>query len=57
MSEIKGALLGIVLAISAFTMVFGIISFAMRDVAETVSDRMDTAAELDPTGTVVIQLP
>ena len=57
MSEIKGALLGIVLAISAFTMVFGIISFAMRDVAETVSERMDTAAEMDPTGTVVIQLP
>ena len=57
MSEIKGALLGIVLAVSAFTMVFGIITFAMKNTAETVSDRMEQAAEADPTGSVVFYLP
>ena len=57
MSEIRGALLGIVLAVSAFTMVFGVITFAMKNTADTVSDRMEQAAEADPTGSVVFYLP
>ena len=57
MSEIKGALLGIILAVSAFTMVFGLITHAMQESAETVSDRMDEAAKSDPTGSVVFYLP
>ena len=57
MSEIKGALLGIILAVSAFTMVFGIITLAMRSTAQTVSDRMGQAAEVTPKASVVFYLP
>lgn len=57
MSEVKGALLGIILAVSAFTIVFSIMSIAMRSSAEKVEERMQQAAELDPTGAVVAYLP
>ena len=46
MSEVKGTLLGIVLAISVFSIVFGIITLAVKDSADTVSSRMsDTASQ------------
>lgn len=48
MSEVKGTLLGIVLAISAFSLVFGIITAAIRRASNTVSDRIDENAELQP---------
>ena len=48
MSEVKGTLLGIVLAISAFSLVFGIITAAIRRASNTVSNRIDENAELQP---------
>ncbi len=48
MSEVKGTLLGIVLAISAFTIVFGIISLAVKNTSNTISGRMKDAAEVEP---------
>ena len=53
MSEVKGALLGIVLAISAFAIIFSAMTIAMRSASETVSERMEQAAETDPFGAVV----
>ena len=53
MSEIKGALLGIVLAISAFSIVFGIVTLAMRNASNSVAEKMEEAAESDPTGAVI----
>ena len=58
MSEVKGALLGIVLAVSVFAVVFGIITAAMKSSAEEVAERMDGAAKEQPaTTTVVYHLP
>ena len=48
MSEVKGTLLGIVLAISVFTIVFGIITLAVRQTSTTVSSRMRDSAEVEP---------
>jgi len=48
MSEVKGTLLGIVLAISAFTIVFGIISLAVKNTSNTISSRMKDASEVEP---------
>lgn len=48
MSEVKGTLLGIVLAISAFTIVFGIITLAVKNTSNTISGRMKDAAEVEP---------
>ena len=48
MSEVKGTLLGIVLAISAFTIVFGIITLAVKNTSNTISSRMKDAAEVEP---------
>ena len=48
MSEIKGTLLGIVLAISVFTIVFGIITLAVRQTSNTVKSRLGDAAEVEP---------
>ena len=48
MSEVKGTLLGIVLAISVFTIVFGIITIAVRNTSKTVSSRMKDSAEVEP---------
>lgn len=53
MSEVKGALLGIILAISAFSIVFGVVSLAMRNASNEVAERMQEAAESDPSGAVV----
>lgn len=57
MGEVKGTLLGIVLAIAAFTMVFGVIRIAMKNTAETVQERMEETAQADPVGSVVFTLP
>ena len=46
MSEVKGTLLVIVLAVAVFGVVFGIISLAMKRSAESVANRMDEAAHL-----------
>jgi len=48
MSEVKGTLLGIVLAISVFTIVFGIIQIAIRTNSNTIAGRMKDAAEVEP---------
>ena len=48
MSEIKGTLLGIVLAMSAFAIVFGIISLAMKQTSNTISGRMNESAQAEP---------
>ena len=45
MSEVKGTLLAIVLAVAVFGVVFGLISAAMHDSASTVADRMTESAE------------
>ena len=58
MSEVKGALLGIVLAVSVFSVIFGIMTVAMKNSAESVQERMEQAAELEPTtSTVIAYLP
>lgn len=51
MSEVKGTLLTIVLAVSVFGIVFGIITAAIKKNADTVSERMDEAvlSEVKPT--------
>ncbi len=56
MSEVKGTLLAIVLAVAVFGVVFGIISVAMKESAESVADRMSQASELEPdfNGDVVV---
>ena len=48
MSEVKGTLLAIVLAVAVFGIVFGIISLAMKQSAESVANRMSEAAQLEP---------
>ena len=48
MSEVKGTLLGIVLAISVFSIVFGIMTVAIKRASNTVSERIDETAELQP---------
>ena len=59
MSEVKGALLGIILAVSVFTVVFGIITAAMKTSANSVKSRMDqaTSSVPDTTTAVVYYLP
>lgn len=56
MAEVKGTLLAIVLAVAVFGVVFGIISVAMKESAESVADRMSQASELEPdfNGDVVV---
>ena len=60
MSEVKGTLLAIVLAVAVFGVVFGIITVAMKNSAETVSGRMSEAssqqyqAQSTGTGNVVV---
>ena len=44
MSEVKGTLLAIVLAVAVFGVVFGIITAAMRQSAESVANRMSEAS-------------
>ena len=57
MSEIKGALLGIVLAVAAFGVIFSIITGAMSDSAQEVADRMDEASKKTTSATVAYYLP
>ena len=51
MSEVKGSLLGIVLAVSIFTIVFGIITLAVNKSSNTIAGRMQDSAEVEPTVT------
>lgn len=51
MSEVKGTLLGIVPAISVFSIVFGIITLAVNRSSNSIASRMDDAAEIEPTVT------
>ena len=44
MSEVKGTLLGIVLAVSVFAIVFGIITAAIRQASNTVASRINEGA-------------
>ena len=61
MSEVKGALLGIVLAVSVFAIVFGIINAAMNSTSKTVAQRMKDSVEVEPTidtsSTIAYYLP
>ena len=47
MSEVKGTLLAIILAVSVFTIVFGIITVAMYRNANAVSNKMDDSVMLE----------
>ena len=49
MSDVKGALFGIVLAVSVFAIVFGIINAAMNSTSKTVAQRMKDSVEVEPT--------
>ena len=51
MSEVKGTLLGIVLAISVFSIVFGIITLAVNNASNTVGTRLQESSEVLPTVT------
>ena len=48
MGEIKGSLLGIILAVAVFGVVFSIITLAIKNNSETVSQRMKDSVELEP---------
>lgn len=48
MGEIKGSLLGIVLAVAVFGIVFSIITLAIKKSSDTVSIRISDASELEP---------
>ena len=48
MSEVKGTLLSIVLAISVFAIVFGIMTAATKTASNTVSGRLTESAEVEP---------
>jgi len=47
MSEIKGQLLGIVLAIAMFGIIFGLLQTSFGRTTQKVSDRMEDTAEND----------
>lgn len=57
MSEIKGALLGIVLAVAAFGVIFTIITQAMSDSATEIADRMDEASKKTTSTSIAYYLP
>lgn len=48
MSEIKGSLLTIVLAIGVFSIVFGFIMKAVTQSSRTVGDRMEEISFIEP---------
>jgi len=48
MSEVKGTLLGIVLAISAFSIIFGIVMASLNKNSNSVAQRMTDASEVEP---------
>ena len=48
MSEVKGTLLAIVLAVSVFGVVYGIINLAMKNSADSISQRIKDTAEIEP---------
>ena len=49
MSEVKGTLLGIILALSIFSIVFTLITFAVNNAAISVSERIEEVGDSDPT--------
>lgn len=48
MSEVKGTLLAIVLAVSVFSILFTVITYSMKTSADTVAERMEQQADLRP---------
>ena len=48
MSEVKGTLLGIVLAVSVFAIVFGIITLSVNRSSNTIAGRMKDSVEVEP---------
>ena len=48
MGEIKGSLLGIILAVAVFGIVFSIITLAVKKNSETVTTRMSDSVEIEP---------
>ena len=49
MSEVKGTLLGIILALSIFSIVFTLITFAVNNAAVSVSERIEEVSDSNPT--------
>ena len=48
MSEVKGTLLAIILAVSVFSVVFGVITLAMHQTSKTVRGKMIDSVEAEP---------
>lgn len=48
MAEVKGTLLAIILAVSVFSVVFGVITLAMHRSSKTVQERIENSAETLP---------
>ena len=48
MSEVKCTLLGIVLAVSVFAIVFGIITLSVNRSSNTIAGRMKDSVEVEP---------
>lgn len=54
MSELKGILLAIVLAVSAFTVIYPLVVKAMKDNTTNIAQRMKDAAEYEPEYTATV---
>lgn len=48
MSEVKGTLLGIILAIAMFTIVFGVFEITMSNAANDVAQKVDESVSSEP---------
>lgn len=48
MGEIKGSLLGIILAVVLFGIVFSVVTIAMKNNSEIVAQRMKDGVDLEP---------
>ena len=48
MSEVKGTLLGIILAVTVFSIVFGIITVAIKSTSTTVAGKMRDSVQVEP---------
>ena len=45
MSEVKGTLITIILALAVYTAVFGVVTFAIEQKAKDVANKIDNAGE------------
>ena len=57
MSEVKGALLGIILAIAVFGIVYASIKTAMENASDTVANRIEETASTGTSAAVAYTLP